>query len=247
MVITSQDNKTIKNAIKCTDKKYIKQFGVVLVESYKVVSDVSMFCDIEHIFVEEDSVKKYEAFLSKYRDKVMVISSKVAKSMSNVVDSCDIFATIKIPSSKDILGKRVLILDCLQDPSNLGAIARSARATGYNDIMLIDCVYPYSPKVIRSSMGHILGLNIVFSSYQDIEKLKNNGYDIIIADLDGKNAFDYQQNNDKIGLVIGNEGNGISSKAKACATQVLTLPMKNNVESLNASVSASILMYLTTK
>ena len=108
-------------------------------------------------------------------------------------------------------------------------------------------ILPYSPKAIRSSMGHILGLNLHFGQYEDIVKLKNNSYKTIIADLDGQNAFDYHSNNDKLILVIGNEGSGVSENARQLADTIITLPMENDVESLNASVSASILMYILTK
>lgn len=247
MVITSPENKLIKKIIKCTDKKYIKQFGIVLIESYKVVCDVSSFCAVENIFVLETSQDKYNDLIEKYLDKVVFISEKVCKTLSQFADKSDIFATIKLPQNNDRYGNKILFLDCIQDPSNLGAIARTARATGFDDIILFDCAYPYSPKAIRSSMGHILGLNLHFGQYEDIVKLKNNSYKTIIADLDGQNAFDYHSNNDKLILVIGNEGSGVSENARQLADTIITLPMENDVESLNASVSASILMYILTK
>ncbi len=242
MIITSNLNPKIVTAKKCREKKYIKESNLVLIETSKVIYDVSKFLQIDTIFVNTNSAEKYSDLLSKYPS--FEISDKICKELSSTTSPTDIFALVRLPKESSSIGDKVLILDRIQDPTNLGAIARSARAAGYNDIYLVDSVYPFTPKVIRSSMGHIFGLNIHFVGYEIISKLSALGYKNICADMDGEDVFHLGTHYSKIALYIGNEGQGVSDNIKNSCDKTVKIPMQNDVESLNASVSASILMYI---
>jgi TrmH family RNA methyltransferase len=126
----------------------------------------------------------------------------------------------------------------------LGAIIRTACAFGFDTIFTIDSVYPYSAKAIRSSMGYVFTVNFVDVDYSQLEKIKkNNNILFYAADMDGEIIDDIVVNAENVAVIIGNEGQGVSKELRLVADKTVAIPMKNNVESLNASVSASIIMY----
>ena len=136
-----------------------------------------------------------------------------------------------------------MVLDNLQDPSNLGAIIRSAMAFDFKSIIMLNGVYPYSAKVIRSSMGYVFDINIIsYNNAELIDFLQKNKYNLVSADMSGIDLKEFKPKF-PLAVVIGNEGNGVSSELKQLSTQIVKIPMNNGVESLNAGVSASIIMY----
>ncbi len=140
-----------------------------------------------------------------------------------------------------------LIIDKLQDPGNVGTLIRTAAACGFNNIFLLDSVRINNSKLIRSSVGTIFNTNIIsMSENKFIEYAKIWKLPIIKADMGGKNIFNFSYSG-IIGLVIGNEGNGVSSNLSSICSETISIPMKKNVESLNASISGSIIMYQLAK
>jgi tRNA G18 (ribose-2'-O)-methylase SpoU len=127
----------------------------------------------------------------------------------------------------------------------MGALFRSALASGYKKVILIDSVCPYLPKVTRGSMGYNFKLDIrEFSMNEFIDYTKSNNLYLICGNLNGEDVFTFTPKSKPYGVVIGNEGNGLSSTMQNMCTDTVTIPMQNQVESLNASVSGSILMYV---
>ena len=237
--ITSLNNDIVKNLIKLNDKKNISTFA--LCESEKVVMSLLNKQIVETLFVEE----KFLDQIKEYNITTYIITEAVSKKISSLKSPSGIFALVRIPTFKET-NSNFLVLENLQDPSNLGAIFRCALATNYKTIYLIDSVCPYLPKVTRGSMGYNFDLNI--KEFKNLDefldfKNKNNLY-LICGDLNGQNIFDYKVKTKPYGIVIGNEGNGISSTMQSACNDIVTIPMQNEVESLNASVSASILMYM---
>ena len=141
-----------------------------------------------------------------------------------------------------VLSSRILILDCIQDPGNMGALLRSACAFGFQTIFISDgsCDL-YNPKVIRASQGAIFKLHFLFGNpVVFIKELK--GYDIYGTDVrQGVSIHEISKSN-PIGIILGNEGKGISKEIQALNLKNLYIPM-DNTESLNVSVAGSILMY----
>ena len=136
-----------------------------------------------------------------------------------------------------------LVLDGLQDPGNVGTLIRTALASGFNDIYLIDSVNETNSKMIRSSAGACFNVNLYSLSRRDfIEKAKDWNLSLIKTDMKGKNIFEYSTN-EIVGVVIGNEGNGVSDEISEICNTVVTIPMKQGIESLNAGVSGAIIMY----
>ena len=134
-----------------------------------------------------------------------------------------------------------LLLDCLQDPGNLGTVIRTANAAGYGQIYLINCTDPYSPKAVRASMGGIFRVTLYRADRDEIFNILK-GVPLICADMNGENIFEFTPPQ-KFCLCIGNEGSGISDEVSARADFTVKIPMRATCESLNAAVSAGIAMY----
>jgi TrmH family RNA methyltransferase len=138
---------------------------------------------------------------------------------------------------------RYLLCDGVADPGNMGTIIRTATATGFHTIVLIDSADAFAPKVIRSSSGGVFYLDIFRMSQEEIASYcKSHNIELLVADMAGENVFKTQFSNENFALVIGNEGQGVSGYFKDNG-KIISLPMKPVMESLNAGVSASVLMY----
>lgn len=243
MLITSKQNNIIKYANSIKEAKYIKKYGECLVESEKVVKELVAKNLVSTILVEENKVDKYDSILKNFTGKAYLINDSVSNYLSESITSSGIFGFVKIQENHEVVGNKILVLDNLQDPSNLGAIIRSAMAFDFKSIIMLNGVYPYTPKVIRSSMSYVFDINIIsMNTIQLVDFLNKNHYNLVCADMSGEELKMYKKP-DKIALVIGNEGNGVSDEIMRLANSVVRIPMSNGVESLNAGVSASIIMY----
>lgn len=239
-MVTSKDNELIKKCIDLQNKKYSKLENKCLVESIKLVKEVYEKGLVEVVLVTKQKLE----LVSNFKCKIEIINDKLAKHISSTVTTDGVFAIAKLPNSNQVDYKKCLVLDRIQDPSNLGAIIRSACAFGFNTIFTINSVYPFTPKAIRSSMGYVFNVNFVEVDYNKLEEIKsNNNIKFYAADMGGEIIDDIQLGSENIALIIGNEGQGIDKELRKIADKIVAIPMQNNVESLNASVSASIIMY----
>ena len=144
---------------------------------------------------------------------------------------------------------RLLILDNIQDPGNLGTIIRSAVAFNIDTIVLGNtCVDLYNDKTIRASEGMLFKINILRKDLTSfLEELKKNNYTLYGTDVTGGKVLNTVTFSSKCGIVIGSEGKGISPEIKKLINQNIYIPMSYQTESLNASVAASIIMYEMSK
>ncbi len=207
-IITSKNNPKIVFAQKLKQKKYRDEFSLALIESDKVIQEAVNFnIKIKQLFCSKDKLDKAKNIAC---DELYQIDDSLCKLLSNTVTSQNMFAVIEIQQAKNIcLGKRVLVLDNLQNPDNMGAILRTSMATDFKDILLINCVDVYNEKVIRSSMGNVFKANFIKTDYQSISDVLN-GYQICVADMFGEDVFNVKNFAQNVALVIGNEGNGVS-------------------------------------
>ncbi len=139
----------------------------------------------------------------------------------------------------------ILMLDHLEDPHNFGAIIRSCESAGIKSIIIPkDRSVDVSPTVMKTSAGALEYVNIamVNNLVNTINYFKDNGYFVYGAEADGTNYKQIKYPN-KVVLVIGSEGNGLSSLVRKSCDEIVSLPMKGHVNSLNASVAAGILIY----
>ena len=147
----------------------------------------------------------------------------------------------------DVTEKKIVILDHLEDPHNFGAIIRTCEAYGVKSIIIPkDRSVTVTPTVVKTSTGALEYVSIyeVTNLTNAIDYLKDNGYFVYGAEADGKDyeAVDYS---DKMVLVIGSEGHGLTRVVRNACDEIISIPMKGHVNSLNASVSAGILIYGT--
>ena len=248
-IIESTNNALIKKFRSLSVKKYREQFSLFIIEGEKVVKESLSYPNLlETLIINIEFREKYEDVINNYQDKIVLVSSEVYKSLSNTVEPQNIMAVCKFKNTSiaELKAEKVLVLDKLQDPGNLGTIIRSAVASGFNDIVLIDSVDPYNDKTIRSASGTIFFPKFYkLSTNEFIKFTKEYGYDIIVAEAGEQSIFSTDlQLPDKIALVIGNEGNGVSDAVMSAKAMSISIPMDKKVESLNAGVSASILMFL---
>ena len=141
---------------------------------------------------------------------------------------------------------KIVALDGVQDPGNVGTIWRTADAAGFGGVLLgAGCADPLSPKVQRSAMGS--GFRVPFTLADDLPaalaELKARGWAVLASDLRGDDFYRRPDPGEKFVLVIGSEAHGISDATRSAATALVKLPMRGGAESLNAAVAAGIMMY----
>ena len=237
MFISSINNDFVKETAKLKEKKYRDLTNTFLIEGEHLVKEASKNNLIKTIIVLEDF--PYETNLNK-----VIVTKEVMKKLS---DNPSIPRIMAIVSKKENtkIGNKIIILDRLQDPGNLGTIIRSATAFNFDTLILSeDTVDLYNPKVIRSTQGMLFNINIKRCNIKElIVNLKEKDYLILGTKVDGGvDVRDYSVNK-KFAFIIGNEGQGISSDILDLCEDYLYIKMNNRCESLNAGVAASILMY----
>ena len=243
MIITSKDNEIIKNIKKLKEKKY--RLDSYIVEGIKMVKEaISENQEIALIAIRED----FKIDFDTKNIKTVTISNKIFNDISDVKTPQGILAVIKKNQNNQIETNQeyILALDSLQDPGNMGTIIRTADSANINQIIINKTtVDPYSPKVIRSTMGAIYRTNII--EVEDLKatlkEMKLKGFQIITTDLKAtQSIYDINYNNKTV-VVIGNEANGVSQEILQTADKKVIIPMLGKTESLNASIAASIMIY----
>lgn len=243
MIITSKDNEIIKNIKKLKEKKY--RLDSYIVEGIKMVKEaINENQEIALIAIRED----FKIDFDTKNTKIVTISNKIFNDISDVKTPQGILAVIKKNQNNQIETNSdyILALDSLQDPGNMGTIIRTADSANINQIIINKTtVDPYSPKVIRSTMGAIYRTNII--EVEDLKatlkEMKLKGFQIITTDLKAtQSIYDINYNNKKV-VVIGNEANGVSQEILQTADKKVIIPMLGKTESLNASIAASIMIY----
>ena len=136
-----------------------------------------------------------------------------------------------------------LVLDRLQDPGNVGTLIRTAKACGFESVFLIDSVRKQNDKLIRSSVGTVFDSNVYEMTQREfVDFVKKHNLRLIMTDMDGENIFTAKIDG-MVGVVVGNEGQGVCDEIASLCYKTVKIPMKEGIESLNAGVSGSIIMY----
>ena len=237
MIITSVNNDLIKETVKLKEKKYRDLTNTFLIEGLHLVNEAINNNLIKVIFVLED-------FSFDTNFKKIIVSREVMKKLSDNPSLPKIMAIVE-KKKEESIGNKVVILDRVQDPGNLGTIIRSATAFNFDTIILSnDSVDLYNSKVVRSTQGMLFNINILGRDIKgEITNLKSKNYLILGTDVyNGSDVSKYTVNK-KFALVLGNEGTGVSEEVKSLCDDNLYIKMNSNCESLNVSVAASILMY----
>lgn len=238
-MITSKQNSLIKQIRSLSDKKFRDKLGLYLIEGVKLVKEaISLSLPITAIVGTERALREIDC--GDIRSET--VSEDVFKCVTTEVSPQGVLAIINKPNNELLPPNgSCVLLDGVSDPNNVGAILRTATASGYKNVYLSnDCADQFSPKSVRASMSGAFRISTARGSLEELLKVIN--LPIIVADMDGESLFNFKIEGDFC-LVIGNEGHGVSKYLKDLANYTVSIPMENGMESLNAAVSAGLLMY----
>lgn len=254
-MIESKDNKKIKHIKSLNQKKYRIKNKEYYIEGIKSIKE-SLFekADIKYILINEKvkdniDIKKIVEMCDECNLDYTYVEKNIFAKITNTVNSQGIICVIKVKdhNKEDLLLNKTLIIYCdrIQDPGNLGTIIRTADAFGPAVVFLSKgCVDTFNPKVVRAAASALLRIPVLNDSCDEIlPLLKEMKYLIISTVTDSEKTFKDITNTERICLVIGNEGQGISEQIKQLSDLNVTIKMTGNSESLNASVAAGISIY----
>lgn len=249
-MITSTANPQVKNL-----QQLMKKSSVRSAQDVFLVEGMKMFLEAPRERIQKIYVSKslYEEKGQAFFDGVSmeILDDRVYAVVSDTKTPQGILCLLKQYhyTLEDLTKKRhpfLLILENLQDPGNLGTILRTAEGAGADGIILSrDSVDIYNPKTIRATMGAVY--RMPFFYVEDLKvflpELEQRGIRTYAAHLQGKNCYDEEDYKGGTAFLIGNEGNGLTEELSSKADVWVRIPMHGKLESLNAAVAASILMY----
>ena len=233
--------KASANLIKHLKKQKRENSYLLFLDNIKIIHDaLNKGIRPKYILVENEKSYLFNGF----DDILYLVDKKVIEQLSDSKTPQGVICIIEyLPH---IVGKpktNFLVLDGLQDPGNVGSLIRTACACGFEYVYLVESVRITNSKLIRSSVGTVFDIRVMELSRKEfITKANKWDLQIVKADMNGESIFNFTTN-DIVGVVVGNEGQGVSEEISQLCKLSVSIPMKNNVESLNASVSGSIIMY----
>lgn len=237
MFIESKSNPKVRAMAALKEKKFRRERGEYLVEGVKMVSEcIAAGCEITAVMCTEEYASRFP--------QATILSRAAYESISDEKSPQGVIASVKIPAlSVRPPEGRCLLLDGLQDPGNVGTIIRTANAAGFGELYLVGCADAFSPKAVRASMSGVFFTRIMQCAEAGEALAALSGVPLVCADMNGQNVYSFTPP-EKFCLCIGNEGSGLSDIVRNAAAFTVSIPMRSSCESLNAAVSAGILMYL---
>lgn len=236
--INSRANDHIKELYKLQTKKYRDLKKMFLVEGFHLVEMAKDYL-VEVLVTNVESIPSYVN-----KDIVTLVNKSIIEKLSQTKTPEPIIGVCKYRSTNGELGTKVLMLDQLQDPGNIGTLIRTSLAFGIDTIVVSDnSVDIYNSKLIRSTQGAFFNINIMSMHLIDaIDALKKKGVYIIGTSLkNAKSLYDVKKV-DKYAIILGNEGNGVRDIVLDKTDVNVIIPMDKQMESLNVSVAGGIIM-----
>ena len=240
MLITSRNNPIVKEMAALKEKKGRRAAGAYLIEGVKQVREAAA-SGAQLLRVVRSEGYAGECFVPE--EQVLSVSESVFAKLSDEQCPQGILAAVRIPDTCPAPPcANALLLDGVSDPGNVGTILRTANAAGYTDIYLRGCADPFAPKCVRAAMSGVFFVRLHCG--EDAELFSAlHGIPFLCADMAGEDVFAYAPPA-RFCLVIGNEANGVSAAVRGMCADTVRIPMRAECESLNAAVSAGILMYV---
>ena len=233
--IRSKKNAKIKYCLKLHQQSFRKEEKKFLVEGEHLLE----MALLNNVVLEVYSTKKYENLPENVQQ--YLINDEILKKISSSQTPSGVVAVCKMKNEASSFGDRLLLLDDVSDPGNLGTIFRNALAFGYRDILLTKhCCSPYNEKVVQASQGAIFQLS--FHEVFDLSKLKKSGYEIISTEIKGSVELGSFKPSQKHILILGNESHGVGKELLEISDQRIRIEIRD-IESLNVGVAAGIVMY----
>ncbi|MEW6661994.1 MAG: TrmH family RNA methyltransferase [Bacillota bacterium] len=255
-IISSKNNPLIKKAAALKRRKERQSSGLFLLEGVRILEEALTKAEIEYMLftLRLTAAGRGKELIARALAKG-VPCYPIAENLLQVICSTEhpqgVVGVVKRKdySLESIISQPecfLLFADQVQDPGNLGTIMRTASAVGATGIILSPgTVDPYNEKTIRSTMGAILSIPILegIKVEEFLDQARCNQVKVVAGDLEGKKPHFHTNLSGKICIAVGNEAGGISPELRAGADELVTIPLKCNVESLNVAVAAAILLY----
>ena len=263
--ISSRTNPLVASLAKLDDSKFRRSEGLFLAEGIKLSEEAAGMPEIRYILIRSEDGLADERVLriAERRPsgaKVCVLSEAAFDKISTEKSPQGIITVLAVPDRihhfvtgplgreyvDNMHGKRILALDSVRDPGNLGTMIRTASAFGYDHLCLIGCADIYNPKTVRAAMGALFRANIYVCDTVAgaFVPLKSDGHRVIAAAL-GEHALTLGEDplREDDCVVIGNEGHGVTEETLTLSDAVMRIPMEETTESLNAATAASVIMW----
>lgn len=246
-IITSRQNPLCTHLRKlAASASYRRQRGEFLCDSPKLLKEALLWGAEVRTVVATAGVEVPELPLGV---RQVEVPAEVMKSLSPMETPQGTLFTCAIhtePLPEMLAGRRYVVLDTLQDPGNVGTILRTLDAAGFDGCILTPgCADPFAPKTMRATMGSLFRVPMTFveNSAEAARWLRTNGWAVIGAELRGQPFYQRGTRPDKLCVLIGNEGAGLTEEILAQCSFRYKLPMRGGAESLNAGIAAAVMMY----
>ncbi len=235
--ITSKANQRIKDLMRLKDNKTRNEKGLFIIEGYHLL-EVALKHQQVDIIVADHPFNDIDEQIEQ-----IIVSKEIVQKLSSQVNSQGVLAICHYPKENKYFGKRVLYLEAINDPGNVGTILRIAAAFGFSNVVLADnCCSPYNEKAINASQGALFEVNIVQGNRELLKNLKKQGYQVVATDVHHGVALSKAQFQEKCVVILGNEARGVTFETFELSSLRVTIPMQN-IESLNVAVAAGIICY----
>lgn len=254
-MITSTSNQRVKRLVNLKKKRKARdEEKVFLVEGIRMFREVPVQ-KLREVYVSETLYRKERQTVAQVlqgsRITPEILSDTVFAYVSDTKSPQGILCVVEqMNHSLDEVSAgvcpHIIVLEHLQDPGNLGTILRTAEGAGVTGIVMDrECVDIYNPKTIRSTMGSIYRMPFYYADdlKEAVCALKKKGIRTYAAHLEGKKDYDEEDYCLPCAFLIGNEGNGLTDEIAKLADTYVKIPMEGQVESLNAAIAASVLMF----
>lgn len=240
--VTSLQHPLVKHLVKIRQNRdYRYEHQSLVIEGVKPVSEICPLLHLKTLVVYDETLIPERA----KADEVLLVPEEILHKISGMQHTEGILAEVAMPRFVSLKGKRrILALDGINDPGNLGTLLRTALALGWDGVFLLENTCdPFNEKALRAARGATFHLALSNGSWKNLKDLiQDNKMLPLVADLRGNNPQDLPLEHEKIVLILGNEATGPSAESERF--QKVTIPMQEEMESLNVAVAGGILMYM---
>ncbi len=244
-MITSTASPLIKQWRQLKNPSGRRAHGLFLAEGEHLCAEAVKAGRVRTLLLDRDRLDRFAAWQGRGA-QVIAVSAQVIAVLADSKTPQGCIAVCPLPAAPALsgAGPRLMALNRLQDPGNVGAILRTLDAAGFEGL-LVDpgCADPFSPKAVRASMGAVFRVPVfsVADLGQALDALP--GHRVVAGDLNGAPYFEHPPFGDKVCLLVGNEGAGLDRDLLSRADFRLRLPQPGGAESLNAAVAAGLMIY----
>lgn len=243
--ITSPANPLVKQWRQLLSPSGRRAHGMFLAEGNHLCGEAVHAGQARTLLIQKDRAVEFSAWLDLDAD-IFLVSAQVLAALCDSRTTQGCLAVCPLPESGPLqkAGPRLLALNRLQDPGNVGTILRTLDAAGFDGLLLDPgCADPFSPKAVRASMGAVFRVPVypcedLFEALRVLDQ-----YTIVAGDLGGSPYYEHPPFGSKVCLLVGNEGAGLDSGLLSQARYRLKLPIPGGAESLNAAVAAGLMIY----